>query len=84
MRKMRKIAKWVIYILATFAVTFIIPFSSLSDFVAEHSIWMNIGDGEEAYDNIDMLTIALQIAISAFIICIAVNIIKFTVLKFNK
>ena len=81
---MKNVGKWVLYILATFAVTFIIPFSALSDFVAEHSIWMNIGDGEEAYDNIDMIAIALQIAISALIVYIAVKIIKFTVLMFKK
>lgn len=78
---MKKIVKWVLYILATFAVTFIIPFSVLSDFVAEHSTWMNIGDGEEAYDNIDMIAIALQIAISSVIVYIALKITKFIVLK---
>ena len=81
---MRNIGKWALYILATFSIIFIIPFSSLSDFVAEHSIWMNIGDGEEAYDNIDIITIALQIAISAFIVYLTVKIIKFTVLMFKK
>ena len=78
---MKKIVKWVLYIIATFAVTFVIPFSALSDFVAEHSIWMNIGDGEEAYDNIDMIAIALQIAISSVIVYVAVKITKFIVLK---
>ncbi|WP_414499390.1 hypothetical protein [Zymobacter sp. IVIA_12111.31 C1] len=81
---MKKVAKWIIHILTTFAVTFIIPFPALSDFVAEHSIWMNIGDGEEAYDNIDMITIVFQIAISAFIVYVAVKIIKSIVLTLRK
>ncbi|WP_027705776.1 hypothetical protein [Zymobacter palmae] len=81
---MKKIAKLVLYIFATFAVTFIIPFSALSDFIAEHSVWMNIGDGEDAYDNIDMIALSLQIAVSAFIVCIAVRIIKFILIEFKK
>ncbi|WP_414501655.1 hypothetical protein [Zymobacter sp. IVIA_5232.4 C2] len=81
---MKKVAKWILYILTTFAVTFIIPFQALSDFVAEHSIWMNIGDGEEAYDNIDMITIVFQIAISAFIVYVAVKIIKSIELTLRK
>lgn len=80
---MKKMAKWIVYILATFATTFIIPFSALSDFVAEH-ILINIGDGEEAYDNIDMITVALQMAISIAIVYTVVKTARIIISMLKK
>ena len=81
---MKEIIKWIVYIVLTFAIIRLIPFSQLSDFVAEKipSEW--VGEGEDAYNNIDMIAILIHIVISAFIYIFAINLLKLILKMFKK
>ena len=73
---MKKIAKIVMYLALTFIVIRLIPFSQLSDFVAEKIPSKWVGEGEDAYNNIDMIAIIIHITISVAIVYI---VSKFTI-----
>lgn len=74
---MKKIAKIVMYLALTFIVIRLIPFSQLSDFVAEKIPSRWVGEGEDAYNNIDMIAIIIHITISIAIVYIASKLTNF-------
>ena len=82
---MNRIARWISYIVATLLVTRMIPFSMLSDYIAEHTIGL-VGDGEDAYNNVDLIAIAVQLIISIFIVfCVSYSLkISINKIKSNK
>lgn len=73
---MKKIAKIVMYLALTFIVIRLIPFSQLSDFVAEKIPSKWVGEGEDAYNNIDMIAIIIHITISVAIVYALSSIVK--------
>lgn len=61
----------------------LIPFSQLSDFVAENLSFLVLGDGEEAYDNCDLIAFVIQISLSIFISFVIIKAAKTLLLAFR-
>lgn len=75
---MKIFLKWVFYIILTLAVARLIPFQSLSDYIGSLNLSF-IGEGEEAYNNCDLVAFIIQITLSIFIAFIVIKIIYFTI-----
>lgn len=72
--------KWVFYIILTLAVARLIPFQSLSDYIGSLNLSF-IGEGEEAYNNCDLIAFLIQIIVSIFVVCILLKILNYILEK---
>lgn len=81
---MKKLIKWIIYVALTLVVIRLIPFSQLSDFVAEKIPSKWVGEGEDAYNNIDMIAIVMHIIISVIIVYILSKLAFFLTKKLRQ
>ena len=72
---MKIFLKWMLYIVLTLAVARLIPFQSLSDYIGSLNLSF-IGEGEEAYNNCDLIAFLIQIIVSIFVVRILFKILN--------